>query len=341
MKVIKPSVELIVPKRGHELEIIERAGRTCYKSEDKIKEGSAKTFISGLINRGHESVLEHGRLIYVIGKPEILYVEKVLEAINKLSLEPPYVRLTRRTDKKSGVVSANVRAWRNFFKLSLFYNIIDIPESMYENILMKHKDVFFDILENDLIGKFNCSNFSTFCNDTFTYADYYERWIHDYFSAIFICDTGVSHEIVRHRPASYSQESSRYCNYSLGKFGKELTFIEPSFFKDDSNKYNMWYSAMSIAETNYMALIDMKAKPEEARSVLPKSIKTELMMTTNFEEWRHFFLLRAARLTGPAHPQMEELARMLLRKVCNEYPGMFADILEKVVDLEERKPIHG
>lgn len=215
MKAIKAGYEILTPIRGDELQLIEKAGRTCYKSEDKITEESAKAFVAGLIKRQHEAMLEHSFL-----------------------------------------------------------------------------------------------------------------------SIRFICDRGVSHELVRHRLASFAQESTRYCNYSNEKFGNELTFIKPFYFDEltDRRRIEHWEMTMKIAESEYMVLINDGARPQEARAVLPNSIKTEVVMSTNYREWRHFFKLRAARATGPAHPQMEEITRPLLAELKTLIPVVFDDIVvgEKV-----------
>ena len=116
---------------------------------------------------------------------------------------------------------------------------------------------------------------------------------HNAISVRFICDRGVSHELVRHRLASFGQESTRYCNYSKNKFGNELTFIKPCFWEKESNEYIVWRFAMGYAESMYLNLIQQGAKPQEARSVLPNSLKTEIVMTMNIREWRHFFSLGA------------------------------------------------
>lgn len=137
---------------------------------------------------------------------------------------------------------------------------------------------------------------------------------HSSLSVKFICDRGVSYELVRHRMASFAQESTRYCNYSQDKFGKELIFIKPKFFKEGTDSYKYWENAMADAEIYYFSMLDFGCTPQEARSVLPNSIKTEVVMTANYREWRHFFWLRAARKTGSAHPQMEELTVPLLKK---------------------------
>lgn len=147
---------------------------------------------------------------------------------------------------------------------------------------------------------------------------------HEKISVRIICDRGVSHEIVRHRIASYSQESTRYCNYSKDKFGNELVFIEPCFWKRDSVQYDLWKDAMLFAEQKYLKLIAAGATPQEARSVLPNSLKTEIIVTMNLREWRHFFVLRTS---AKAHPQMREVALMILDKFNQQIPIVFDDII--------------
>ena len=214
MIIQKPTVELLSTEPyGDMLRRIERIGRVCYKSEDRIEEGSAEKFIRGIIRRGHESVIEHG------------------------------------------------------------------------SITVK-----------------------------------------------FICDRGVTHEIVRHRIASYSQESTRYCNYVKEKFGRQITCIDlATGFRYDLNnesdrkKYDVWQQAMENAERSYFQMIELGATPQEDRSVLPNSLKTELVTTMDLREWRHFFRLRA---DTAAHPQCREVACMLLDRFAREYPVFFEDLLE-------------
>lgn len=212
MRIIKPSVEFYEPVDGQAiLKHIEKCGRVCYKSEDKIKDESAEKFVANIIKRGHEAVLEH----------------------------------------KS-------------------------------------------------------------------------------FTVKFTCDRGVSHEIVRHRLAAYCQESTRYCNYSKDSFGNEITVILPCFFDtgmgtmSNSLVYDEWKRACERAEEGYFKLLEMKATPQEARAVLPNSLKTEVVMTANLREWRHFFKLRCSKA---AHPQMREVACMLLEMCKKEIPVIFDDIV--------------
>ena len=151
---------------------------------------------------------------------------------------------------------------------------------------------------------------------------------HEKISVRIICDRGVSHELVRHRIASYSQESTRYCNYSKGKFGSELTFIRP-YWDDRSIRAEMirlracWQEACLNAEWSYKKMIDAGCTPEAARAVLPNCLKTEIVMTANLREWRHFFKLRCA---PAAHPDMRIVANMLLTAFKDVVPVVFDDI---------------
>lgn len=146
---------------------------------------------------------------------------------------------------------------------------------------------------------------------------------HEKITVRIICDRGVTHEIVRHRIASYSQESTRYCNYSQDKFGRELTFIKPCFWNEESPEYLIWKEQMQSIENSYIALIDAGTTPEEARSILPNSLKTEIIVTMNLREWRHFFKLRTSRR---AHPQMREISIPLFKAMREILPPVFEDI---------------
>ena len=207
MQIIKAGYEILDPLNGEEiLKKIERVARVCYKSEEKIGEGTAEKMVRALVKSKHEAMLEH---------------------------------------------------------------------------------------------------FS--------------------FSVKFIVDRGVSHELVRHMVASFAQESTRYCNY--GHEG-EITVIEPCFWSwsKDGIKYNEWLSACEMAESYYLSLLEMGATPQEARAVLPNSLKTEVVMTANLREWRHFFSLRACGSTGKPHPQMLEVAVPLLKEVKSLIPVVFDDL---------------
>ena len=147
---------------------------------------------------------------------------------------------------------------------------------------------------------------------------------HQFVTVRVICDRGVSHEIVRHRLAAYTQESTRYCNYTKGKFGSEITVIEPCFWTQDDERYQVWKQTIEQIEAGYNKLIELGATPQEARSVLPNSLKTEIVMTMNLREWRHFFTLRTSKA---AHPQMREVAIPLLKEFQKLIPVVFDDLI--------------
>ena len=180
---------------------------------------------------------------------------------------------------------------------------------------------------------------------------------HASFSVKFIVDRGISHEIVRHRMASYAQESTRYCNYSKGKFGNEITVIRPVWFDsiseeraaaivedaknlnstkdmeltDLERKYISWHLACEKAEWEYMESIRNGAAAQEARDLLPTSLKTEIVVTANIREWRHILKLRAAGITGKPHPQMLEVMVPLLNDLRSRLPALFEDIIPMTI----------
>lgn len=147
---------------------------------------------------------------------------------------------------------------------------------------------------------------------------------HEKITVRIICDRGVTHEIVRHRIASYSQESTRYCNYSKDKFSKELSFIKPCFWAEDDRNFITWKNIMQECEKAYLKMIEEGATAQEARSILPNSLKTEIIVTMNLREWRHFFKLRTA---NRAHPQMREISILILKQFQEQIPVIFDDIL--------------
>ena len=149
-----------------------------------------------------------------------------------------------------------------------------------------------------------------------------------------VCDRGISHELVRHRIASFSQESTRYCNYSKGKHGSELTFIRPFYWEPqdgDSPKERAykevqrmrWIDSMRGSEKTYLKMMEDKVPPQEARAILPNSLKTEVIMTANFRSWRNFFQQRTA---VAAHPQMRQIAQPMLDEFKGRIPMIFDDL---------------
>lgn len=147
---------------------------------------------------------------------------------------------------------------------------------------------------------------------------------HSSISVRFIIDRGVSHELVRHRLCAFTQESTRYANYSKGKFNSEITVIKPCFFEEDTKDYDLWFHSCKVAEDTYLELIKNGRKPEEARSILPNSLKTEIVVTANVREWRHIFKLRTS---VAAHPQMREIMNQLLKEFLKRESILFEDLV--------------
>lgn len=153
---------------------------------------------------------------------------------------------------------------------------------------------------------------------------------HEAVTVKFVCDRGVTHEIVRHRIASYSQESTRYCNYAGDKFDNQISVIDLAggFSYDltkesDRAKYEVWTKAMEDAEAAYFRMLELGATPQEARSVLPNSLKTEIVVTMNLRSWRNFFRLR---VDSHAHPQMIEVAQEAYKVFQEKLPVFVADL---------------
>jgi len=141
-----------------------------------------------------------------------------------------------------------------------------------------------------------------------------------------VCDRGISHELVRHRLCSFSQESTRYANYTKDKFGNEITVIRPFFWDENSSKYKEWLKALNQAEESYLKLIEIGASPQEARSVLPNSLKTDIIVTANLREWRHIFNLRCGKAS---HPQIRQIMLPLLKEFNEKIPVMYEEPFER------------
>lgn len=303
MRLIKPKVKIINQEPGVEglFKHMELCARTCYKSEDKITEDSARKFIDNVIvARGHTAMLEHGT-VYLKIPYGIMYDTGYFsnEAIATKYIDNPYSIVQNSQIYDYWCVTSNYRV----------------------------------LLQNGWLD-----DLQYLCEPT----EYHVRRI----TVRFICDMGVAREFCRHRVFSFAQESTRYCNYSKAKFGKELNCIIPCWYKNmfEGNSYNIelchtydltiseglsrteaaWIQAMCEAESTYFGLLTEGEPAQQARNVLPLALKTELIMTGTDEQWAGFFNLRCAR---DAHPQARELAielrdRMILAGYINIYdPG--------------------
>ena len=292
MKIINAQASVLV--ENDPIKKIEKCGRVCYKSEDKITEDSAEKFVANIIKRGHEAVLEHASFIFQVSynvyedlRDKVMFVEN----------RYPVKMYLRFTDSEGYIVSGNVRAWRDFFRFS------GVPP--YMNDFVKDNPILFPEFKSDSPFNLKGEKWSIRQISTNDLVSTYQRLVHEDVSVKFICDRGISHEIVRHRPASFCQESTRYCNYSKDGFGGEITVIKPMSFDCSDSPYRIWKRSCENAETAYFDLLDVGCTPQEARDVLPNSLKTELIMTAPLMEWCHFFNLR---MSPAAHPQMQEVA---------------------------------
>ena len=291
MKLIESSVGLINIKNPFMK--IEKVGRTCYKSTSDMTEETAKKFFKNLASRGHTAMLEHTVFVFQVS-PEVYDRLYGYKYFNYSVEEFP-------DGSQRFLISANLRAINESEEpvlLSALSEYVD-PDLVYvrdyQSVIVT--DDFINIVDIDSIP------------DIQEHA--YRK--HKYLSFHFICDRGVTHEIVRHRPASYAQESTRYCNYGKDKFGSEITCIEPADVSkwDNESKY-YFVHALRTAEDTYLRMLEAGITPQEARAVLPNALKTEIIMTANCEEFDHFFDLRSRGKTGAPHPDMKRVADMAL-----------------------------
>lgn len=282
MRLIKPSFEILEQEPGIQgiYKQIERAGRTCYKSEDRITEDSAEKFVNMIKDRQHTAMLEHGTVYLSCSDAEFIY-------------------------------------------LGLRYECNNYSNVVWEEFAPGHRTKVYITTNYRVLYENNwLDDLKYLCEPT----EYHEKRI----TVKFICDRGVSHEFVRHRVFSFAQESTRYCNYSKDKFGNSISYIIPLWLDLEEGNYLVledngvldtpmgifpftkvdqstlfFIAGLSEAEVRYFELLHSEWTPQQARSVLPNSLKTELVMTGTLEQWKGFFKLRC---DTAAHPQARELA---------------------------------
>lgn len=307
MKIVRQSADILLPESP--MKHIEKIGRICYKSEDKIAEGTDKKFVQMLYNNKHHAMLEHYRFIMRVNP--IIY-----EELSRVA--PKHMEFSSYNNRL--LISCNARA------LSELHERCRCQQFGYTKMAIK---TIRDELITHIIKKYDCyelfgwsrdeqlpllsTGIEFIDNNKSAMSD--EEWnIHGWFSAHFITDRGISHEIVRHREeTSFAQESTRYCNYGHEKFGDEITVIDQGFREE--KEYYAWYVSLSSCEYAYFALLEHGIKPQFARSVLPTCLKTEIVMTAPIYEWEHFFDLRLRGTTGAPHPMVKELAEITHNKM--------------------------
>lgn len=297
MKLIKPSFEIVEQAPGIEgiMHHIEKCGRTCYKSEDKITEDSAKKFVDMLINRGHTAMVEHGT-VYL--KLNLIFNYDLLG--RRIIINRDYLKYETNPYSETRYVS-NGDSWT---PTGTGYITTNYRVLLQNNWL------------DDL--KYQCEP-----------TEHHVKRI----TVKFVCDRGILAEFTRHRVFSFAAESTRYCNYSKNKFNNELMFILPPWvdekqlgeqnseelltqmgslnnptYSEEDLKELYFLFGLASSEIQYLNLVNNGWKPQQARAVLPNSLKTELIMTGTIEQWEGFFKLRDA---SDAHPQARELAKPL------------------------------
>ena len=323
MKIMKASVELM--DRGpaeSRAEFIERCGRVCYKSEDRIGPGTAEAFVRCIIHSRHESVLEHAWVTWLMG------IDRLTKLGGDLALRwlPKFFTVTA-IDRLAGlwVVSANIRALRDLLRFAPWA----IPAG---NLLPPEDEILLFGLPEAPFKQSNVVRPVDLIASPNTRPEH--RAAHLRQTVRFVVDRGVSHELVRHRVLSFSQESTRYCDYDGG-----LSVVLPLWLADDlspgeiddipsgiSGGARQWLDQTLASESAYSDLRARGWSPQEARSVLPHSTKTEVVATGTIAQWREFLRLREA---SAAHSQMREVALPLGDLLRRRYTAEFAVLDEK------------
>lgn len=343
MRVIKAGYE-ILPKQKNLMKKIELVARTCYKSEDLITEDSCVKMVNNLIQRQHYAMLEHATLVLNVDSNSfndalglVNHLEKGLKLRKDYKTFKSYLNFTDYNAYY--IISGNIRAWIEFLsecveaigKIPLFFKKY-LEQNKTEDNLVLFKSFYqenggmFVYPEEEI---WSCQ-----IKDT-SKLSIRERLIHETLSVKFTVDRGVTHELVRMRDCSFAQESTRYCNYSKGKFDNEITVIKPCFWNEDTEVFNEWKMGCEESEKSYFILLNEGATPQEARDVLPTSVKADIIMTTNIREWVHILELRALGTTGKPHPQMEEVMIPLAKELVSGLLSDFTciDSVDKMLSL--------
>lgn len=311
VKLVKPSAEIYELNNLQDITVhVEKCGRTCYKSEDKITADSADKFIAGILRSGHESVIEHANFIFSVAKnaqnKETIFLIKDVKGLN----------ITDNNDRY--IISGNARAFRDCLR---YKAVAD-----FNYYFKEHNDLAVFYIDSQSVNdkSFTDFKFENIQNDVTK--DYGDK--HNYITAHLICDLGVYKDITRHRLVSYSIESTRYCNYSKDKFDNELNMMEPCNLQKGTPEYKIWLDCMNNIEKSYMEMGNIDGiKADNLRMMLPHSIKADVVMTANVEEWKHVFALRCAK---KAHPSVNQVMLMVLVQFAEKYPSFnFTDLLNE------------
>lgn len=314
MRVIPPSYEILDHLDGVSLAVrIESCGRICYKSEDKISEGSAEPFVRNIVKRAHSSVMEMAVISLMIEAESDTLVQQFFACL------PKFLQVDR-IQKKELLITGSVRAFRDFYRENPAVKLVKAITGFlagryplfFEDLAPQHGWIHQDGVLVEEVGA---------AERDLLPAHLLAR--HRHVAVKFTVNRAVTHEIVRHRPCSFLQESQRYCRYSEDKFGSEVTFIKPLFYETGSPGYAIWEEAMLDTERLYLKLLETSS-PQAARTVLPNSCKTEIIVYANLLEWAHIFRLRT---TQAAEPSMREVMIPLLKTFSQRWPLIFGEVV--------------
>ncbi|WPD23933.1 MAG: FAD-dependent thymidylate synthase [Candidatus Electrothrix scaldis] len=309
MKIISPSYAILDKLDQQSLAVrIELCGRICYKSEDRIDRDSAIPFVSKMAEHGHNSVLEMGVVTL-----EVICADEE-QITDFFLLRPRYLHINREANRL--LITGSIRSFR---ELLLFHPENAVIRVSCALINERHPYFFKGVLPQGGLSSDPSISVRKVELDEVDQLPPQSLLKHRHIAVKFIVNRAVTHEIVRHRPCSFLQESQRYCRYSEDKFGNEVSFIKPMFFEEDSPEYTLWKKAMLETEQLYLKLLETST-PQAARTVLPNSCKTELIVYANLKEWQHIFSLRT---TKAAEPSMREVMIPLLEDFKRRFPGVF------------------
>ena len=309
MNITPPSYEILDSLDREGLAVrIEYSGRICYKSEDQINQDSAIPFVRKMAEHGHNSVLEMGVVTVRVSYSDPQQLTELM------ATQPRYLHIDS-PDKQTLLITGSVRAFR---EMLIFHPDCILVKAIAAFLSDSHPYFFETILpasglRNDAsisVAKVSLADVDNLSPEL--------RLMHRHIGVKFTVNRAVTHEIVRHRPCSFLQESQRYCRYSENKFGGEVTFIKPMFYEEGSLEYDMWKKAMEDTEQVYLQLLKTST-PQAARTVLPNSCKTELIVYANLQEWKHIFKLRT---TKAAEPSMREVMIPLYEELKARFPEL-------------------
>ncbi|MGE4559814.1 MAG: FAD-dependent thymidylate synthase [Desulfobulbus sp.] len=309
MRIIEPSVILLDELDQQSLPVrIEFCGRICYKSESRIDSQSAIPFVRKMAEYGHNSVLEMGATTFAVTSPDA----KVADAF--FFHQPKFLQVDR-LDEKNLLISGSVRA---FLEMAVTHQDDRISQALL-GVLQHQHPYFFGTLTLPPCPRDNQVGIRKLSMAEVEQLPWEHYGKHRYLAVKFIVNRAVTHELVRHRPCSFLQESQRYCRYSADKFGNEVTFIKPVFFAEESEEYALWKESMEAMERQYFRLLETST-PQAARTVLPNSCKTEIIVYTNLREWKHILALRTS---SAAEPSMREVMIPLQQMLRAKFPTIF------------------